>query len=335
MWARITQVDRRESVVNEREFSNWWDTNFPILTRAEVQLRTTLEAFVEDWADGYGFRVDGTKITTRVKSGPRLLEKLRKKGEIADRLFVDPFPVRDVVGARVVVRSLADAVSLRTAINENFFPKPLKVDDRLRSPSVTGYRAVHADLVVPITMRGSETKVPCELQVKTLAQDTWGAFTHEGAYSRTDINKDARFQHVRELQRVLADHLDCVDQLQGEIERQANDLLTAISAETGDHAAITEVTILNHVFSNHRFLMSLASAQIVAENLVASGLQSVDELADVLSLDGPRAVNASDAFKERERRKPTPEELVRELSALQFKEFQLAGSPSSGAPEGS
>ena len=81
------------------------------------------------------------------------------------------------------------------------------------------------------SIRGTDATIPFEIQIKTIAQETWGEYTHDISYARTSENTDVRFYTIRLLQKALADHLDVADQLQSRIEHLAQDALFAIASE--------------------------------------------------------------------------------------------------------
>src|SRR4051794_21407367 len=120
----------------------WYEEHRTYLQRAAEVARQDLGHLIEDWAAENKFRVEGPP-EVRIKGASRLLEKMERKG-ITDpgALLAHPYPVRDIVGARIIVRGANDYEALRLALDAGVLGwAVLATDDKRRSPSKTGYRA--------------------------------------------------------------------------------------------------------------------------------------------------------------------------------------------------
>ena len=173
------------------EFGAWYDAH-----RSEV-LEPTLEIamealehqLVEQLTDRDVARL--RSIGGRVKSKRRTWRKLRPPRYRDQINSVDDIPavIDDLVGLRVTCTNLRDLDMVQVALDG--LPKrprikqPLAIDesserDYVESPKESGYRGWHVNLQL---LLGS-TSVTCELQVRTLLQDSWGELTHEDSYSK-------------------------------------------------------------------------------------------------------------------------------------------------------
>lgn len=173
------------------EFGAWYDAH-----RSEV-LEPTLEIamealehqLVEQLTDRDVARL--RSIGGRVKSKRRTWRKLRQPRYRDQINSVDDIPavIDDLVGLRVTCTNLRDLDMVQVALDG--LPKrprikqPLAIDesserDYVESPKESGYRGWHVNLQL---LLGS-TSVTCELQVRTLLQDSWGELTHEDSYSK-------------------------------------------------------------------------------------------------------------------------------------------------------
>ena len=142
------------------------------------------------------------------------------------------FPVHDLLGVRVLVRSLNELVAVRRAVEElqagrgELYPlgnpDDFDVEDINADPRPTGYRALHIDGSVTVRVAEEDFTVPFEIQVKTLAQHVFGQNTHEGAYVPDEANQDPRYELVRGLQRALAEQLNAADLLLAQLEDVAD-----------------------------------------------------------------------------------------------------------------
>ena len=127
--------------------------------------------------------------TGRVKSKRRTWRKIhspRYEGQIAT---VDDIAgtIDDLVGLRVTCINLRDVDTIQTALEalaqvpgRGLWLDPATARDYVADPKPSGYRGWHVNLGVLV----GEAPVVCELQVRTLLQDSWGELTHEETYSK-------------------------------------------------------------------------------------------------------------------------------------------------------
>jgi ppGpp synthetase/RelA/SpoT-type nucleotidyltranferase len=285
---------------------NWYADHLPFFRRAEQSLVTYLDRFVEDWARTYDFQVESA-IEHRIKTPERLAEKCRKRQTDMACLLNPPFKIKDIIGARVVLRSPLDVEAFMASVTENAPFELLGIDDKNETPSPTGYRAVHLDLALSETIRSVEKVIPGELQVKTLLQAAWGDFTHDEAYSRTGLNEDPRFAIVRNLQRALADSLNSADLLQSHIEKLSADTAFEILREPiGDD--LTLASVLQAVHEKKEVLLGLADAQQILDLALGVGIVAVRDFKDAIDTDTPAAKDIEENFRRRYGRRPRPPE---------------------------
>jgi ppGpp synthetase/RelA/SpoT-type nucleotidyltranferase len=140
---------------------------------------------VADWADARRFSVEQVE-SARIKEGRRVLAKARRKGVFdADDLLRRceekdgrrRFPVHDLLGVRILVRSLNDVAALKRALGDlqarkgELYPlgnpEDFDLEDINDDPRPTGYRALHIDGSVTVRVAERDVTVPFELQVKT------------------------------------------------------------------------------------------------------------------------------------------------------------------------
>ena len=173
------------------EFGAWYDTY-----RASV-----LEPAIDHAMDALQRELDDTlsdrdiarirSISGRVKSKRRAWRKISQPHYRSQIPTVDDIPavIDDLVGMRLTCTNLRDLEMVQVAL-ENLpanaaKKRPLGIDpsserDYVESPKQSGYRGWHVNLNV--LHEGSP--VTCELQVRTLLQDSWGELTHEDTYSK-------------------------------------------------------------------------------------------------------------------------------------------------------
>ena len=166
----------------------------------------------------------------RVKSKPRVWRKLCKP-QYAERIAAVadiPEVIDDLVGVRLtctnrrdidVVREVFDALPTADDGRCRLWLDPDSERDYLDEPRPSGYRGWHVNLGLGADIGRSRRPITCELQVRTLLQDSWGELTHEDTYK-----KDGELPPLVEvLSRRIADLLatldDIAEDLRDEIDR--------------------------------------------------------------------------------------------------------------------
>ncbi len=239
----------------------WYEHMKPHLARARDDVLENVNHFVADWSEPFGFRCERAP-SPRVKSVDRVAAKCLAKGIEADfdQLLAQPYAVGDLVGVRFVVRSRADVEAVVEALGNQSSLGYYNIEDLSDTPTSTGYRALHVNGSSEIVVREVPKTIPFELQVKTLAQDAWGYFTHDTAYVPTEVNQHPRFAPVQDLQRLLADMLHNVDLLQQHIEVQAEQIAHEVAA-AADPNEVMFGNVQRIMRDTHDVRLSVSEAQ--------------------------------------------------------------------------
>lgn len=295
---------------------DWYEDVRLAAERAEADLRFSIERFIEDWSTDYGFRVEKA-VEIRVKSQARIVEKCAAKQVAIEGsesiLAADATPIGDVVGARLVVRTLSDLETLAAALLENF-QYELVVEDLVGAPSETGYRAVHLNGYLEVGIRDTKRIVPFEIQIKTLAQDAWGYYTHDSVYVRRALRRDARFAAILSLQKILSDQLHVVDQMERELERLGEDFAEQIQREPADMDVLGLPTIINIIYEQFGYLPTIGQGDDILSALESEDLTDLTLVRKLLRRDASNVDVVADSFRQRnDGRSPTPIELVAEI----------------------
>jgi putative GTP pyrophosphokinase len=130
---------------------------------------------------------EAVNVQSRVKSLTSFLRKLQK---LNWPMFDHPTEViMDLVGARVVCWFVDDCYGILDYIQatKQFLIKPLSLEDYIKDPKRTGYRAIHilADVSYDRVKTNKkrlvavEDRMICEIQIRTKLQDAWAEFTHD------------------------------------------------------------------------------------------------------------------------------------------------------------
>jgi len=185
----------RTLAVGYGEFGEWYDDHRadvlePALAKASAALHEMLADVLSD-RDLVRIR----NISGRVKSKRRAWRKMNQPnfdGEVATVQDI-PGAVHDLIGLRITCTNVRDIDMVQSALET--LPRKrsrrgalwLDADsarDYVIEPKESGYRAWHVNLGLAIDHDGRREPVTCELQVRTLLQDSWGELTHEDTYSK-------------------------------------------------------------------------------------------------------------------------------------------------------
>lgn len=170
-------------------FGEWYDAFRaqvlePALATAEASLGHELADLLSDRdltrIRSVSGRVKSKRRTWRKIHLPRYDRQVRTVGDIAAS-------IDDLVGLRVTCINLRDIDMIQTALDAlptspgaGLWLDPATVRDYVVEPKASGYRGWHVNLGIEV----DGTPVVCELQVRSLLQDSWGELTHEETYSK-------------------------------------------------------------------------------------------------------------------------------------------------------
>ena len=230
--------------ISYEEFSRWFDDHTARFLRPALgAARKALKEHLDDELPEQQ-RVRVVVGQGRTKTKARTWKKLNDKyaGQVEEFEQI-PSVVDDLVGLRIVCTNHSDVdrvVDIIEGMPEfvNGDPPvlaafPDTVKDWRKTEKPSGYRAYHVNLCTSVPQATEWHVVTCELQVRTLLQESWGELTHEDTYK-----PGARVPPlVNTLSRRMADLMatidDIAEDLRSELDRLTeNSLLEGESAET-------------------------------------------------------------------------------------------------------
>ncbi len=224
------------SQTNRAAFLSEYESRVPTYNIARQNLNHTLEELLKMLPVSQRSRA---KVESgRVKQGPRLWLKVRKKAD-ADDLETPVVDVEgvfgavhDVVGTRITCNTTTDVYAVASHVESNCQPEKtdgfltlVESRDYLEKPKDSGYRGYHLLVKVPVSRAGSVETVPCEIQVRTLLQNAWGELTHEDTYKPG--------MEVPELAKNLSLRLATVLKVMDELAVDIRDELNRVIGDTG------------------------------------------------------------------------------------------------------
>jgi putative GTP pyrophosphokinase len=173
-------------------------------------------------------------VSKRVKTPASIYKKMNNK-----KLSLKE--INDIAGIRVVVHNKKDAYLLLPKILKSNDITIIKMDDMIKTPKEDGYRSLHIQTEVDIAQNlGNKLKIPCEIQIRTIAQDLWATLSHRDVYKDIELPNELQ-QKMLELSNLLdgADSfaetlLDLIqkEKSKGKIPKEIESLKSGVEAVT-------------------------------------------------------------------------------------------------------
>ena len=130
-------------------------------------------------------------LTSRIKSDESMRAKCRRKGlpETAESAL---YGIKDAIGIRIVCSFVEDVYTNIAYIKQLKNVTIIKEKDYIRHAKANGYRSYHMIIEVETPFSDVMGNVPghyyAEIQLRTIAMDTWAALEHQLKYKKTITN---------------------------------------------------------------------------------------------------------------------------------------------------
>lgn len=243
----MTENSSRHLPFSYEDYSEWFDVYaedylMPALAEARRALDELLDQELPE-QQRVRVRVDPGRTKTKARTWKKLNDKYIDKVQgLADI----PVIVDDLVGLRIICNNRSDVdrvVDVLDGIQEfEDGDDPVlathsdTVKDWRLEPKPSGYRAYHLNLCTSVSHVTERHVVICELQIRTLLQESWGELTHEDTY-KPGANVP---QLVSMLSKRMADLMatldDIAEDLRLELDRLAESSLTESSGKVEKQA---------------------------------------------------------------------------------------------------
>ncbi len=148
-------------------------------------------------------------LLARIKTDESMREKCRRKGlpENEKSALVD---MTDAIGIRIVCSFVDDVFNIVEHIRTFSNCEIVEEKDYIRHAKSNGYRSYHVILAVHTQEKDVLGRMPgiyyVELQIRTIAMDTWAALEHKMKYKKDIPNQEIL---VAELKRVADELASC------------------------------------------------------------------------------------------------------------------------------
>lgn len=155
-------------------------------------------------------------IHTRLKHPLSIQQKLLRRGLDLSVESIET-NLHDIAGIRVVCSFTEDVYMLADALLKQDDITLVEKKDYIQNPKPNGYRSLHLIVAVPIFLQHEKRVMHAEVQLRTIAMDTWASLEHQLHYKKgAEFNDDM----MTELRRCadLSAELDArMDTLRGKV----------------------------------------------------------------------------------------------------------------------
>lgn len=129
-------------------------------------------------------------IKTRIKNPLSLKEKLDRKNLSVTIENIEEH-INDVAGVRVICSFPEDVYTLADALLSQDDITLIEAKDYIKNPKPNGYRSLHLIVSVPIFLAKEKRSMKVEIQLRTIAMDSWASLEHQLRYKKdTDFTED-------------------------------------------------------------------------------------------------------------------------------------------------
>lgn len=127
-------------------------------------------------------------ISTRIKSKDSIIEKIKRKKLPLNLKGLSL--INDIVGARIVCDFIDNVYLVASKITENQSIKVVEVKDYIKNPKKSGYRGIHIIVEIPVSIDGKLKNIRAEIQIRTLAMDSWASNEHKLNYKKCPLSEE-------------------------------------------------------------------------------------------------------------------------------------------------
>lgn len=166
------------------------------------EISTKLEVLDNEFSVKYDYNPIH-HMECRLKSVESIMEKIERKGWPKEMDSV--YKVMDFAGVRVVCNYIDDIYTVEDSLLRQDDIKLIKRKDYIKSPKESGYRSLHLLVEVPIFLSDRTYNMPVEIQIRTIAMDTWASLEHELKYKKKDEMPGYVAQELKNCAKMMAE----------------------------------------------------------------------------------------------------------------------------------
>lgn len=276
--------------MEKTEIQAWYDRNKDRYAGLVSTMETLIETLLREK------RIPYHSVSGRVKDRDSCAEKMTRK------IYSSPEEMMDIAGLRIITHTTAEVARVCDLIEREFAVDRENSGDKANDMGVdkVGYLSVHYIVKLrPDRARLCEYSrfegLRCEIQVRSLLQHAWAEIEHDRSYKFAGVLP-------KEIQRkfyLVAGTLELMDQeflaLSREIDQYAADVKEQAAQGRLRGIAIDSTSLLQFLDSLFQDCQPeklakrfVANSDIIIEELSRFGIQTLQQVEDLLSVRKPR-----------------------------------------------
>lgn len=183
---------------------------------AIMEIETKFNVLNEEFSLQYD-RNPISSVKSRLKSPRSIAEKLERH-ELKFNTENIENNINDVAGIRVICSFQSDVYMLADALLKQDDISLIAKKDYIKNPKPNGYRSLHLIVRVPIFLASEKRLMKAEIQLRTIAMDSWATLEHQLKYK-----KDVSFSSEMEQELYQCAYLSCeLDEKMDILRQQTN-----------------------------------------------------------------------------------------------------------------
>ena len=169
---------------------------------AANRVRAELEIMELDYRIEYDHRILKS-IDGRTKSVKSICAKLRKRREPLTLASASQ-NLTDIAGLRVICSYIGDIYEIQNRLLAQDSFTLIRRSDYIRNPKPSGYRSLHLIVGTSLCLSDKTVRIPVEIQLRTVAMDSWAGLEHKLKYKNPDGVSDEISAELSECAAVIA-----------------------------------------------------------------------------------------------------------------------------------
>jgi len=149
---------------------------------AMMEIETKFNVLNEEFSLQYD-RNPINDIKTRLKNPMSIKDKLERK-HLSVTIDNIEKNLNDIAGVRVVCAFPDDVYMLADSLLKQDDIKLIEKKDYIKNPKPNGYRSLHLIVSVPIFLAKTKRHMKVEIQLRTIAMDSWASLEHQLKYKK-------------------------------------------------------------------------------------------------------------------------------------------------------
>ena len=143
-------------------------------------------------------------IKSRLKEPASIRNKLERRGFPLTMESIEE-NLNDVAGVRVVCSFIEDVYALAASFLAQDDVTLIKKKDYIAFPKENGYRSLHLVVAIPIFLTHEKRMMRVEIQLRTIAMDTWASLEHQLNYKKEQLPYPEMEKELLECARLSAE----------------------------------------------------------------------------------------------------------------------------------